>query len=181
LKTSDASEGLSPRFFIAKNQQTSNMRTTKIFTIAIVTILASFTIQSYGQNNWSERVLELPCIGYDDDRHFRAVGIATGHSDSIPALQISALANAQQIIRMKFTHWYKGIVEDYYHHRTIDGITESESQVESTGRQTIDMLMSDTTVYCVKISEPDRRGNVTYYIGIAVSKVELRELNHNRK
>ena len=65
-----------------------------------------------GVNPFGE-VYEVPCSVYDTDTEFAATGIFRGSMNQKGELLKLALQNAQEQVRMKIKHAYKGLVSNY--------------------------------------------------------------------
>lgn len=127
-------------------------------------------------NNPFGDVYEAPCAEYDTPEYFAATGIATGSRARMDVLQIDALANAQQIIRQKMEHAYKGAIDNYMNSVGNNAGTDMQSKLEAGGTQIMDLIVNDTQASCgPKFSGVDERGNVTCYVGIRIPKKALAE------
>lgn len=115
---------------------------------------------------------EVPCAQYDTDEYFAATGIATGPNTRMDVLQTAALTNAQNIVRQKMQHAYKGAIDDYSNYIGTNAGTDADIKVERAGTQIIDQIINDTQARCQQFSGVDDKGNVTCYIGIQISKKE---------
>lgn len=116
-------------------------------------------------------VYEVPAAENDTDEYFGATGIASGPKARMGELQLMALTNAQNIIRQKMQHAYKGAVDDYMNSVGNNAGTDIEAKVERGGTQIIDVIVNDTQASKGPMfSAVDEKGYVTCYIGIRVSK-----------
>ena len=116
-------------------------------------------------------VYEAPCAVYDDDDFFAATGIASGSKNRMDVLQTSALTNAQNIVRQKMQHAYKGAIDDYSNFVGNNSGSDAQAKVERAGTQIIDAVINDTRAFCgPKFSAVDEKGDVTCFVGIKVSK-----------
>lgn len=121
-------------------------------------------------------VYEAPCAEADSPEYFAATGIAVGAKARMADLQKSALANAQQMIRMKMEHAYKGAVDDYMNSVGTNAGTDIESKLEAGGSQIMDLVVNETVATCgPKYSSVDDKGNMTCYVGIRIPKKALVE------
>lgn len=116
-------------------------------------------------------VYEVPAAENDTDEYFGATGIASGSKARMGELQLMALTNAQNIIRQKMQHAYKGAVDDYMNSVGNNAGTDIEAKIERGGTQIIDVIVNDTQASKGPMfSAVDDKGNVTCYIGIRISK-----------
>lgn len=116
-------------------------------------------------------VYEVPAAENDTEEYFGATGIATGPKARMGDLQLLALTNAQNIIRKKMKHAYKGAVDDYMNSVGNNAGTDIESKVERGGTQLIDVIVNDTQASKGPMfSAVDDKGNVDCFIGIRISK-----------
>ena len=121
-------------------------------------------------------VYEAPCAEFDTPEYFAATGIASGAQARMGEIQRMALANAQQIIRQKMEHAYKGAIDDYMNSVGNNGGTDVQSKLEAGGTQIMDLIVNETQASCgPKFSGVDSRGNVTCYVGIRIPKKALAE------
>lgn len=116
-------------------------------------------------------VYEVPAAENDTEEYFGATGIASGSKARMGELQLLALTNAQNIIRQKMQHAYKGAVDDYINSVGNNAGTDIQSKVERGGTQVIDVIVNNTQASKGPMfSAVDDKGNVTCYIGIRISK-----------
>lgn len=116
-------------------------------------------------------VYEIPAAENDTEEYFGATGIASGPKARMGDLQLLALTNAQNIIRQKMKHAYKGAVDDYMNSIGNNAGTDIESKVERGGTQLIDVIVNDTQASKGPMfSAVDDKGNVDCFIGIRISK-----------
>lgn len=121
-------------------------------------------------------VYEAPCAEADSPEYFAATGIAVGAKARMADLQRLALANAQQVIRMKMEHAYKGAVDDYMNSVGTNAGTDIETKLEAGGSQIMDLVVNETVATCgPKYSSVDDKGNMTCYVGIRIPKKALVE------
>ncbi len=116
---------------------------------------------------------EAPCQEYDTDEYFTSTGIANGPQTRMGMVHEMALANAQNIVRQKMQHAYKGAIDDYSNAIGTNAGTDMQEKIERGGTQVIDRIINDTQENCVKYSAVDSRGNVSCYVGIRISKEEV--------
>lgn len=116
-------------------------------------------------------VYEIPAAENDTDEYFGATGIASGSKARMGELQLMALTNAQNIIRQKMQHAYKGAVDDYMNSIGNNAGTDIEAKIERGGTQLIDVIVNETQASKGPLfSAVDEKGNVTCFIGIRISK-----------
>lgn len=116
-------------------------------------------------------VFEVPAAENDTDEYFGATGIATGPKARMGDLQLDALSNAQNMIRQKMQHAYKGAVDDYMVRFGNNAGSDIQSKLERGGTQIIDVIVNDTQASKGPFfSSVDEKGDVTCYIGIRISK-----------
>lgn len=116
-------------------------------------------------------VYEVPAAENDTEEYFGATGIASGSKARMGDLQLDALSNAQNMIRQKMKHAYKGAVDDYMVRFGNNAGSDIQSKLERGGTQIIDAIVNDTQASKGPLfSNVDEKGNVTCYIGIRISK-----------
>ena len=121
-------------------------------------------------------VYEVPAAEHDTDDYFGATGIASGPKARMDVLQMSALTNAQNIVRQKMQHAYKGAIDDYSSYIGNNAGADAVNKVERAGTQIIDAIVNDTqATKGPMFSAVDEKGNVTCYVGIRVSKKAIAE------
>ncbi|MDR1161523.1 MAG: hypothetical protein LBK45_04200, partial [Tannerellaceae bacterium] len=98
---------------------------------------------STGGNPFGE-VYEAPCTQLDTDEEFAATGISNGSKNRMDVLQTSALTNAQNIVRQKMQHAYKGAIDDYSSYIGSNAGSDAVAKVEQAGTQIIDRIVNDT-------------------------------------
>lgn len=117
----------------------------------------------------------VPGFEPDTEEYFAAVGIANGSRNRMDVLQTAALTNAQNVIRQKLKHAYKGMIADYSNYIGNDSGSNSDTHVERAGNQIIDAVVNDTQAQTLQFSGVDEKGNVTCYTGIRIYKKPLAE------
>lgn len=115
-------------------------------------------------------VYEMPAAEYDTDDYFGATGIAQGPATRMDVLQMAALTNAQNIVRQKIQHAYKGAIRDYSNYIGTNAGADAETKMERGGTQLIDAIVNDTKATKIVFSSVDEKGNVTCFTGIRVNK-----------
>ena len=133
------------------------------------------------QNNPKENVLfkqteDVPCMDYDTDDYYVGQGISSGPKARMGELQTIALTNAQNVVRQKLQHAYKGAVTDAVEYKGNNSQSDFEAKMERRGIQIITKIVNDTRVVCgPKFSGVDEKGDITCYVGIRVYKKEFVE------
>lgn len=116
-------------------------------------------------------VYEAPAAENDTEDYFGATGIAVGPKVRMGELQLIALTNAQNMIRQKMQHAYKGMVDDYMDAIGNNVGNDIQTEVERGGRQIIDAIVNETQASKGPVfSAVDEKGNVTCFLGIRISK-----------
>lgn len=119
-------------------------------------------------------VYEVPAAENDTEEYFGATGIAYGSKARMGELQLLALTNAQNLIRQKMQHAYKGAVDDYMNMVGNNSGSDIQSKIERGGTQIIDVIVNDTQASKGPMfSTVDEKGNITCYIGIRISKQKI--------
>lgn len=119
-------------------------------------------------------VYEAPCTQHDTDDEFAATGFANGSKNRMDVLQTAALTNAQNVVRQKMQHAYKGAIDDYSNYIGNNMGSDAQAKVERAGTQIIDRIINDTKAVCgPKFSSVDEKGDVTCYVGIRISKKQV--------
>lgn len=116
---------------------------------------------------------EMPCAIYDTDTDFAATGIASGSSYQKGELIKDGLTNAQQQIRIKIKHAYKGMVSDYSQSIGNNQGNDIERKMTMAGDQIIDAVINDTKAICQRFSAVDESGRIEFYVAIQISKKDL--------
>lgn len=122
---------------------------------------------------------ESPCLELDSDTEFGATGIYQCSASQKGQAQSFALQNAQQQIRMKMQHVYRGMVSDFSQNYGGNAGNDIQNKITIAGDQVINEVINDTRATCVKFSGVDDRGNIECYVGIRISKTKLaKEISH---
>lgn len=138
-------------------------------------VTAKKTKESKSKSPFGE-VFQVPAAEFDTDEYFGATGIAYGKATQMGELQKVALANAQDIVRQKAKHTYKGMISSYSSAMDVGKGQGIQSKMETGGNQIIDAIINDTKATQGPLySEVDEKGNVSCYIGVRVNKKELAE------
>lgn len=120
-------------------------------------------------------VFEIPCAIYDTDEDFAATGIYRGSMKQKGEVHKFALANAQDIVRMKIKHAYKGMVSNFSSSIGNNNGNDIEAKINMAGDQIIDAVVNNTSENCVKFSAVGDDGHIECYVAIRVSKNYLSE------
>ena len=126
-----------------------------------------------GGNNPFGETYQMPCEELDSDTEFGATGIYKCSASQKGNAQMFALQNAQQIIRMKVQHVYKGMVSDFAGSYGGNAGNDIQSKITMAGDQAINAVFNDTKATCIRYSGVDDRGNIECYVGIRISKEQL--------
>lgn len=118
-------------------------------------------------------VFEAPCTVYDTDAEFTATGIYRGSSHQLGEVHKYALQNAQEIVRLKIKHAYKGMVSDFSQTMGNNSGNDLESKISSAGDRIIDVVVNNTSESCLRWGEVESDGHVQCYVAIKISKVDL--------
>lgn len=125
-----------------------------------------------GNNPFGE-TYQMPCEELDSQTEFAATGIYKCSANQKGDAQIYALQNAQQQVRMKVQHSYKGMVSNFAQSHGGNAGNDVQNKIAMAGDQVIDAVINDTRATCVRFSGVDDRGNIECYVGIRISKQEL--------
>ncbi len=118
-------------------------------------------------------VFTTPCEIYDTEEEFTATGIYRGSSNQKGEVQKYALQNAQQQVRMKIKHAYKGMVSDFSQSIGNNQGNDIETKVSMAGDQIIDAVINDTRESCKRWSKVFDDGHIECYVAIKISKASL--------
>lgn len=145
---------------------------------ATMMLAACGSSKSNAQNNNASNspfgeTYQMPCEELDSDGEFGATGIYKCSASQKGNAQMYALQNAQQIIRMKIQHAYKGMVSDFTQSYGGNAGNDIQSKITMAGDQIINTVLNDTRATCVRYSSVDDRGNIECYVGIRISKKKL--------
>ena len=124
-------------------------------------------------NPFINGVFTAPGFEPDTDEYFAGWGTANGPQVRMDVLQLSALTNAQNAVRQKLKHAYKGMVSDYSNYIGNNNGTNAQTHVERAGDQVIDAIVNDTQAKSLNFSGVDEKGNVNCYVGIRIYKKQL--------
>lgn len=124
-------------------------------------------------NPFAGGTYSAPGFEPDTEEYFAALGIANGPQTRMDVLQLSALTNAQNVVRQKLKHAYKGMVSDYSNYIGNNAGSDAQVHVERAGDQIIDAVVNDTQAKSLNFSGVDEKGHVNCYCGIRVYKKQL--------
>lgn len=162
------------------------MKTMKLISSAVLVLACVMAVSCSSKKNLArenykpkagspfEEVYDAPCSDYDTDDYYVGLGIASGAKARMGELQTAALTNAQNIVRQKLKHAYKGAIDDYSDYVGNNSGSDLETKVERGGTQFIDKIVNDTRAVCgPKFSGVDEKGDVTCYVAIRIYKNEF--------
>lgn len=116
---------------------------------------------------------EMPCAVYDTDTDFAATGIYRGSSTQKGESLKLALQNAQEQVRMKIRHAFKGMVSNYSQNLGNNQGNDIERKMNMAGDQIIDAMINDTRAVCQRFGAVDDSGHIECYVAIQISKKDL--------
>ena len=141
-------------------------------TIPFVTVDAKKKKKQNDENPFGQ-TYSTPCEIYDSPSEFTANGIFTGSSRQMGEVQKYALENAQEIVRLKMKHAYKGMVSDYSSTHGNDKGNILEKKISSAGDRIIDAVVNETMESCKSWPKIDDAGQITCYVAIRIPKADL--------
>jgi len=163
------------------------MKKISIITIAVVAAVLFGACRSNkaasadnSRSPFKGNTYEVPCQELDSDTEFGATGIYKGNANQMGDLQLYALQNAQQMVRRKLQHSYKGMVSDFNTSYGGNAGNDIMNKITSAGDQAINAMINDTRATCVRFSDVDDRGDVTCFVGIRISKQAVAKEVANR-
>lgn len=124
-----------------------------------------------GGNPFGE-TYSMPCEVYDTPQEFAATGIFRGSSNQKGEVQKNALLNAQDLVRLKMKHAYKGMVSEYSASVGGNQGNDIERKMSSAGDRMIDAIINETAQSCTRWSAVEEDGHITCYTAIQISKQE---------
>ena len=124
-----------------------------------------------GENPFGE-TYAMPCEAYDTPQQFAATGIFRGSTNQKGEVQKNALLNAQDLIRLKMKHAYKGMVSEYSSSIGNNKGNDIERKMTSAGDRIIDAIINETAQSCTRWSAVESDGHITCYTAIQISKQE---------
>ncbi len=125
--------------------------------------------QKKTQNPFGE-TFESPCQVYDTPQEFAATGIYRGSSHQKGEVQKNALLAAQELVRLKMRHAYKGMVSEYSSSIGNNKGNDVERKITSAGDRIIDEIINETSQSCVRYSPVEDDGHITCYTAIQIPK-----------
>lgn len=114
----------------------------------------------------------MPCEVYDTPQQFAATGIFRGSANQRGEVQKNALLNAQEMVRLKMKHAYKGMVSDYSSSIGNNKGNDIERKMTSAGDRIIDKIINETAQSCTRWSSVESDGHITCYTAIQIPKQE---------
>ncbi|MBP3763378.1 MAG: hypothetical protein J6I49_05830 [Bacteroidales bacterium] len=138
------------------------------------------TASTNPRNPFGGETFTAPCQELDSDSEFGATGIYKGSANQLGDLQLYALQNAQQMVRRKLQHVYKGMVSDFNTSYGGNAGNDIMNKMTSAGDQAINAVINDTRATCIQFSEVDDKGNSTCFVGIRISKQAIAKEVANR-
>lgn len=160
------------------------MRTTKMLKLVAVTMTAWVMAIGCGMSKVSTvadrkpknpfgDTFEAPCQVYDTPQKFAATGIFRGSSYQRGEVQKNALLAAQELIRLKMQHAYKGMVSEYSSSIGNNKGNDVERKMTSAGDRIIDKIINETSQSCVRWGGVEDDGHITCYTAIEIPKGEV--------
>ena len=129
--------------------------------------------QKSGSNPFGGGTYIPPCEIYDTPTEFAATGIFRGSSNQKGEVHKNALLNAQDIIRTKMKHAYKGMVSEYSSSIGNNKGNDIERKMTSAGDRIIDAIINETAESCIRYGEVQSDGHLECYVAIQISKQEV--------
>lgn len=127
--------------------------------------------QQQGKNPFGE-TYSMPCEVYDTPQQFAATGIFRGSSNQKGEVQKGALLNAQELVRLKIQHAYRGMVSEYSSSVGNNKGNDIERKMTGAGDRIIDAIINETSQSCTRWSEVEGDGHITCYTAIQINKQE---------
>ncbi len=155
------------------------MKTFHSFAVLVMTALVlsscsakQAVAQSQKTQNPFGETFEAPCQVYDTKQDFAASTSFRGSSMQRNEVQKGALLAAQELIRLKMQHAYKGMVSEYSASVGNNRGNDVERKMTSAGDRIIDAIINETMQSCTRWSEIYDDGDIECYIAIEISKEE---------
>lgn len=155
------------------------MKTFHSFAVLLMTALVlsscgakQAVAQSQKTQNPFGETFEAPCQVYDTKQDFAASTSFRGSSMQRNEVQKNALLAAQDLIRLKMQHAYKGMVSEYSASVGNNRGNDVERKMNSAGDRIIDAIINETMQSCVRWSSIYDDGDIECYIAIEISKEE---------
>lgn len=160
------------------------MKTTKMLKLISVVMMVWVMATGCGVNKGSavaERkpknpfgeTYEAPCQVYDTPKEFAATGIFRGSSNQKGEVQKNALLAAQELVRLKMQHAYKGMVSEYSSSVGNNKGNDIERKMTSAGDRIIDKIINETAQSCVRWGGVEDDGHITCYMAIQIPKGDV--------
>lgn len=124
------------------------------------------TVNPFGE------AFEAPCTVYDTPTEFAATGIFKGSMNQKGVVHAAALKNAQDIVRQKMQHAYRGMISGFSSTIGNNRGNDIQNRMRQAGDQIIDVIVNNTAESCVKYSGVGDDGMVECYVAIQISKEE---------
>ena len=156
----------------------------KITSIAVTVLAAILMLSACGakksvaQNQTSQsknpfgETYAMPCEVYDTPQQFAATGIFRGSSNQKGEVQKNALLNAQELVRLKMQHAYRGMVSEYSSSVGNNKGNDIERKMTSAGDRIINSIINETSQSCTRWSAVEDDGHITCYTAIQINKQE---------
>lgn len=155
------------------------MKTFHSFAVLLMTALVlsscsakQAVAQSQKTQNPFGETFEAPCQVYDTKQDFAASTSFRGSSMQRNEVQKGALLAAQELIRLKMQHAYKGMVSEYSASVGNNRGNDVERKMTSAGDRIIDAIINETMQSCTRWSGIYDDGDIECYIAIEISKEE---------
>ena len=124
------------------------------------------------QTNPFGEVFEIPASERDTEEYFGGTGVAHGSIEKMDEVKNNAIANAQDEIRQKMKHSYKGFISRYSNTTSLKKGNDIQSKADREGEQIIEGIVNDAQVTKGPVFSYDDKGNITVFVGIRISKKE---------
>jgi len=150
----------------------------RLFSIIVLFTLFTSVTLSVGckSNDPFKAKGKTPCWEKPTKSHFHATGIHTGSSRLMGEVQHLALINAQTMITSMMEFAFDGFIDTYTDRvGTVQG-NIMEAETRAIGRQTIIQLVNITDPTCQKWSKIDKKGEITCFYGIKISKEKVTQV-----
>lgn len=164
-------------------QYRNKMKTTQKYKWLTIVITASAMIISCNASkqvtitpkpqNPFDGIFETPCSIEETPDMFTAIGIFRGSSRQMGEVQKNALLAAQELIRLKMQHAYKGVVREYSQTPGTNQGNDIERKVTIAGDRVIDKIINETFQSCLRWSAIEDDGHITCYTAIQISKKDV--------
>ncbi len=121
-----------------------------------------------------DQTYQAPGAEIDTDEYFAGFGVASGSQHQMGEVHLAAVKNAQDIVRMKLKHCYKGMLTDYSNQIGNNNGTDIQTKLERAGEQIIDAIVNDTRESTKpEYSGVDDKGYVKCFVNIRIYKDEF--------